>query len=279
MAKRVLIIEDDVYLGDVLSQKLRGGGFEVSFARDGVEGLEKMRTSAPDIVLLDIALPRMDGYQVLEEKRKDQRTARIPVIIVSNSGQPVEINRALALGVKDYFVKTDFNPDEVVTKVKTQLGGGGEERSGEFEVTSGGEAGQDEKKILAGKKVMWVEDDEFLSDVLARKLSSEGCVLSHATDAPEAFRHLAESAPDILLLDILLPGMDGFEILRKVKSEDATKHIPVILLSNLGQRSDIEKGKGLGAARFLIKATVTLDEIVREIADVLKETGAGASKA
>jgi DNA-binding response OmpR family regulator len=76
--------------------------------------------------------------------------------------------------------------------------------------------------------------------------------------------------PDIILLDILLPGLNGFQVLEKVKANDKSKNIPVILLSNLGQKEDIEKGVKLGAAKFLVKATVTLDEIVDEITKVVK---------
>lgn len=118
---------------------------------------------------------------------------------------------------------------------------------------------------LEGKKILWVEDDNFLNDLIARKLSTEKCVLIHATEGEEAVRLAEKELPDIIVLDILLPGIDGFEILKRVKASDKTKNIPVILLSNLGQKSDIEKGRNLGATRFLIKAAVTLDEIVAEI--------------
>lgn len=116
---------------------------------------------------------------------------------------------------------------------------------------------------------MWVEDDEFLSDIIARKFSAQGCSLVHATNGEEALVVLEKEHPDLLLLDILLPGIDGFEILRRLKSNLKTQNIPVILLSNLGQKADVEKGTKLGAARFLIKATVTLDEIVEEIKAVI----------
>ena len=118
---------------------------------------------------------------------------------------------------------------------------------------------------------MWVEDDKFLSDIIARKLSTEGCGLVHATEGEQALKLLEKEKPDLILLDILLSGLDGFEILKRIKDNAETKNTPVILLSNLGQKSDIDKGKTLGAARFLIKATVTLDEIVEEIKTVLKE--------
>jgi CheY-like chemotaxis protein len=105
MKKKILIIEDDVFLGDVLNQKLGSEGFETMLSSDGQAGYQKIKSFAPDLILLDIILPNMNGYEILEAKQKDPAIAHIPVIIVSNSGQPVEINRALALGVKDYLVK------------------------------------------------------------------------------------------------------------------------------------------------------------------------------
>lgn len=263
MAKKILIIEDDVFLGDVLIQKLKTDGYETVLARDGAEGFAKIKEFKPDLVLLDIILPNMNGYEILEGKQKDPDIASIPVIIISNSGQPVEINRALALGVKDYLVKAQFDPEEVLVKVRLQLRGTTE--------TTPTAAKTDSSSDLSGKKIMWVEDDRFLSDIIARKLSTTNCSLVHANDGEEALEILPKEMPDIILLDILLSGMDGFEILKRIKENEKTKAIPVIMLSNLGQKSDIDKGKDLGAARFLIKATVTLDEIVDEIKNVLAE--------
>lgn len=273
MAAKVLIIEDDIFLGDVLIQKLRASGYEAILSRDGVSGLARIRTWKPDLVLLDIILPQKNGYEVLAEKQKDVTIANIPVVVISNSGQPVEINRALALGVKDYLVKAQFDPEEVMVKVRLQLGRGGESLQVKSKDGVSSASASSASSGLSGKKIMWVEDDKFLSDIIARKLSAQGCTLSHATEGEDALRMLEKETPDLILLDILLSGIDGFEILRRVKSNEKTRAIPVILLSNLGQKEDVEKGKSLGAARFLIKATVTLDEIVDEMKAVLREVG------
>lgn len=269
---KILIIEDDIFLGDVLVQKLKASGYEVMLARDGESGLEQIRNWKPDLVLLDIILPRMNGYEVLEAKLGDKAIAGIPVIVISNSGQPVEVNRALSLGVKDYLVKAQFDPDEVLVKVRLQLGGAGPTVAREVPVASPPSPPGSRDEGLKGQKIMWVEDDKFLSDIIARKLSLQGCSLVHATDGETALTLVETEKPDLILLDILLPGVDGYEILKRLKNGQNTKKIPVILLSNLGQKDDVEKGKSLGAARFLIKATVTLDEIVEEIKAVLKET-------
>ncbi|MDP3661649.1 MAG: response regulator [bacterium] len=263
--QKILIIEDDAFLGSVLMQKLAAADYETRLAGDGVSGLAEIRSWKPDLVLLDIILPKMNGYEVLEEKFKDKDIVNIPVVVISNSGQPVEINRALSLGVKDYLVKAQFDPEEVMVKVRTQLGKGGADAV----VSVGGESATPLTGALKGKKVLWVEDDTFLSDLIARKLSTQECTMAHAIDGEEALALAASEHPDVILLDILLPGVDGYEVLKRLKANPQTKSIPVILLSNLGQSDDVEKGKTLGAARFLIKATVTLDEIVAEIKSVL----------
>ncbi|KKR00627.1 MAG: Response regulator receiver protein [Candidatus Nomurabacteria bacterium GW2011_GWF2_40_31] len=269
--KKILIIEDDVFLGDVLNQKLANEGFSTLLARDGREGYEKIKSFKPDLILLDIILPNMNGYEILEAKQKDSGIAGIPVIIVSNSGQPVEINRALALGVKDYLVKAQFDPEEVLIKVRAEL----KEAEGHSDGAKSLKSleGAINKKMntinLEGKKVVWVEDDQFLNDIITRKLSMVKCTFFHASEGEEALKIINKEIPDIIMLDIILSGMDGFEILRRIKAEPKTKHIPVILLSNLGQKSDIEKGEKLGAARFIVKATITPNEIIDQIKEVL----------
>ncbi len=270
--KKILIIEDDVFLGDVLNVKLKNAGYEVMLARDGIEGYEAIKSFNPDLVLLDIILPNMNGYEILEAKIKDKTIAQIPVIIVSNSGQPVEISRALALGVKDYLVKAQFDPDEVLVKVQTQLGGNKEYPT----LDSSTEKGLKNEKLnrvnLRGKKILWVEDDQFLNDIIALKLSMAKCVFFHASEGEEALKIINNEMPDLIMLDIILSGMDGFEILRRIKADSKTKHIPVIILSNLGQSADFQKGKDLGAVRFLVKATVTPNEIIDQIKEVIMET-------
>lgn len=273
MPNTILIIEDDIFFGDALLQKVRSGGYEGFLSRDGATGLKELRERRPDLVLLDMVLPNMTGYEILEAKQKDPNIAHIPVIVISRSGEPAEINRALTLGVKDYLLKATFDPEEVMEKVRLQLSGKDISTDPKTPEKPPRKAEDTSFPGLSGKRIMWVEDDKFLSDIIARKLSTHGCVLFHATEGESALKILEKERPDLVLLDILLSGIDGFEILRRIKSNAETKATPVILLSNLGQREDIEKGRSLGAARFLVKATVTLDEIIEEIGAVLKENG------
>ncbi len=122
MAKKILLIEDEQIIVDLLQRKLTEEGYNVALAKDGEEGIKAMKAEKPDLILLDIVMPKMGGLEVMEEMQKNPDLKRIPVIIVSNSGQPVELDRAKKLGAKDWLIKTEFDPQEVIEKVVNQIG-------------------------------------------------------------------------------------------------------------------------------------------------------------
>lgn len=124
--KKVLVVEDEQLIADLLQRKLQKQGYYALIARDGEEGLERIKAERPDLVLLDILLPRLNGFEVLHEMKKDEELKKIPVIIISNSGQSSEIDKAKEIGVRDWLIKTEFDPEEVVEKVKKQIGPGDE---------------------------------------------------------------------------------------------------------------------------------------------------------
>lgn len=120
------------------------------------------------------------------------------------------------------------------------------------------------------KKILIIEDDKFLRELIARKLAKDGYDVSEAVDGEEGVKKAKETGPDLILLDLILPEMDGFEVLSKIKQDPASSLIPVIILSNLGQKEDIEKGLKMGAADYLIKAHFTPGEIVEKIRSIIK---------
>lgn len=270
--KKILVIEDEKILLDVLQKKLIQEGYDVAIAEDGEEGVRKMRQVEPDLVLLDMMMPKKDGYEVLTDISQDEKLKTIPVIIISNSGQPVEIDRALALGAKDYLIKADFGIDEVIEKVKKLFGESetGVARNKEA-VYKKNDKLKEKKVIPSGEKILIVEDDHFLRELISKKMEKEGFEVTEASDGEEAFRKIEKNRPSLILLDLILPGIHGFEILRKIKEENSTKGIPVIILTNLGQRDEVEQGINLGAEDFLVKAHHTIDEIIDKVRKVLKD--------
>ncbi len=119
------------------------------------------------------------------------------------------------------------------------------------------------------KYILIIEDDKFLRELLVRKFVADGFDVKNAINAELAITILAERKPDVILCDLILPGLSGFEILRKIKEDEKTSDIPVIILSNLGQKEDFDKAMALGAKDFMVKSNFTLDEIVAKVRTVL----------
>lgn len=119
-------------------------------------------------------------------------------------------------------------------------------------------------------KILIVEDDKFLRELIVAKLSKENYDVVAAVDGEEGIKKVKEEKPDLILLDLILPGIDGFEVLSQIKNDPSVAHIPVIIVSNLGQREDIERGISLGANDYLIKAHFTPGEIIDKIRAVLQ---------
>ncbi len=119
--KTIAIIEDDDIVTNLLSERLKKAGYLVESANNGKSGLDLILKKKPNLVLLDIILPEMNGLKVLNELKNNGFLPGLPVIIISNSGQPVEIKRFLQLGAIDYLIKVNFNPNEVLEKIRRVL--------------------------------------------------------------------------------------------------------------------------------------------------------------
>jgi len=118
---KILVVEDDFFLIKVLQTKLVNEGYQVEIAADGVLALETLKRFTPDLILLDLVMPRKDGFEVLEDISHDKKLSKIPVIVLTNLGQESDVERVKVYGVKDYFVKSDISIDEVVEKARKVL--------------------------------------------------------------------------------------------------------------------------------------------------------------
>jgi len=118
---KILLVEDDFFLADIYQTKLSIANYNVLVAQDGMDGLEQAQAQIPDLILLDIMLPKMDGLDVLKRLKADDKTKNIPVILLSNLGQEFVVNGGMSLGAVDYLVKSDLTPREVIDKIKKYL--------------------------------------------------------------------------------------------------------------------------------------------------------------
>lgn len=116
--KTILFVEDDPFLIDIYSAKLKEAGFEIEIAKDGEECLAKVKEKKPDLIVLDIVLPKISGWEVLKEIKKDRNLKDLKIIIFSNLGQKNEVEEGLRMGAAQYLIKAHYTPSEVVREIK-----------------------------------------------------------------------------------------------------------------------------------------------------------------
>jgi CheY-like chemotaxis protein len=119
--KVILLVEDDAFVGDIYQTKLGQMGYIVQVAENGLEAMKLVGRKAPDLILLDIVMPYMDGIEVLKKLKEKDEWKSIPVVLLTNLSEKEKVEEGLSLGAKDYLIKSHFTPSEVVEKVKTLL--------------------------------------------------------------------------------------------------------------------------------------------------------------
>jgi DNA-binding response OmpR family regulator len=260
--KNVLVTEDDALLRGILISKFNQSGYAAIGAEDGEIALDIIKKGGIDLIVLDMLMPKKTGLEVLEELHNDSKLSTIPVIIVSNSGQTVEIDKAKALGARDFLIKAVFDPSEVIEKAEKVL-------------NPAAPAAQTPTAAPAAspsaKTVLVIEDDKFLRELLIEKLISNGYNVQGAVDGKEGMELLERTNANLLVLDIILPDINGFEILTKIRSDKRLMNLPVIILSNLDQKEDLDRAIALGVSSFMVKSNFSLGEIAARVKSVLEE--------
>jgi CheY-like chemotaxis protein len=253
LQKHILLIEDDETLGSALMKKLIEGGYAATWEKNGQDGLRRFKLLHPDLLLLDLALPGLRGEDILEVARTDSDLKDIPVIVISNSGVQADIDRLTSLGARDYLVKADFHPTDIISRIGKILS-----------------PGESEKKHKQDYAIFVVEDDEILASLAVSKFTKAGYTVTHASDGKECLQLLTSGKiPDLILLDIIMPEVNGFDVLRALKREARFKNIPVVIFSNYAQDQDLDTARSLGAVEFLVKSKMTLKEVVDRVGEIL----------
>ncbi len=258
--EKILIIEADVSVGESLQNTLKQAGYNVFLTKTGSEGLKGVFDILPHLVILDTDIPEMDGYEILEKKQAEPLLAKIPVFLMSTQGVAINMRRVPPGSVAEFLMALHANPEDILAKVNSHFS----HKLAEVEVKNPVITYPDSSK----KKILWVEDDKLIGTILAKKLLSSGFDLFHAKNGEEALESLKNATPDAIVVDLLLPGMSGFDILQQIQMDEKLKKIPSMVLSNLSKPSDIDKAKLLGAKKFLVKAAASLDQIVLEVKEL-----------
>jgi DNA-binding response OmpR family regulator len=261
-AKKILIIENDQNISSGIVSALAPYGYECFLSHEPsviVSGLAQLR---PDLILLDVAMQGVDGFAIFEAIRAlpDPAIASTPVLVGSSDGDLGEIARAIKLNIKDYFIKANMDPRQVADKVRKILGDN---------IPAIAPLPSALPELALESKILIVEDDKFLRDLAVQKLTKEHLQVFAAMDGEQGVLLAEQQEPEMILLDILLPGIDGFEVLARLRANPKLAETHIAMLSNFGQREDIERAFGLGADHFFVKANYTLDEIVQEVKKIM----------
>jgi CheY-like chemotaxis protein len=233
----VLTIDDDPAVLELLDRYLTKEGYRVVAAKGGAEGLRLAAEIRPNAITLDVVMPEMDGWQVLRSLKTHPELSNTPVVIVTITD---DMAQGFALGAADFLVKPVDRTRllGVVERIKPPTG---------------------------PMRVLVVEDDPSSSEMLTRLLKNANCQVATAHNGVEALKRIEASPPDLMLLDLMMPEMDGFEVVAKIKNDARWRSIPVVVITAKDLTDEDRARLNGGVARIFRKGTIARDELLREL--------------
>jgi len=234
---RVLVVEDDTNAYDLIASALGSAGYLSIRARHGEEALKLARDASPAAVTLDLVLPGIDGWEVLKRLKSDNDTCDIPVVIIS-----VVDNRDLgvALGADDYFVKP-VDRERLLQRIR------------------------DCTSRRPRPCLLLIDDDEAVHTLLDAELGHQGFAFINAFNGEDGLRAARESSPDVIILDLMMPGMSGFEVADSLKDDPTTANIPILVLTSKDLTADDRRELQNKVSSFVTKGKSARDQLLREI--------------
>ena len=250
--KTVLLIEDDESISKLLRTVLGIGGYRVLVARDAASGIDRARGDKPDCVIMDTKLPGMDGISAIRLLKSDSELKSVPVVALTGYVWKVDETKAMEAGCDGYLTKP-IDPQGLLEYIDRFL----------HKLKKG--AGTEAIELFPGRKarILVVDDDPSMNRMLDTVLQQEGYERIIAGGAEEALEKAVSTSPDLILLDVLMPGMDGFEVTRRLKNNLRTMHTPIILLTALEELESKIRGLEAGADEFLTKPFNMAELLVR----------------
>jgi signal transduction histidine kinase/CheY-like chemotaxis protein len=240
----ILVIDDDKTVHDVLSHQLSRKGFRVIIANTGEMGIEMARKHKPAIITLDIMMPSMDGWSVLAQLKADSELRSIPVIMLSMLKNK---SLGLSLGASDYLTKP-VDKDTLITVIKRFL----------------------PADALTPYSVLIVEDEPDIQELFQRTIERQGWTAEVAENGRVGLEKLNNNTPDIILLDLMMPEVDGLEFLSTMRQNPEWKSLPVIAITAKTLTESDKRQLNDQAQRVLEKGNYSRDDLVKQIRDVLK---------
>jgi DNA-binding response OmpR family regulator len=248
--KLILLADDSALIHKHTVPILEEAGYDVVSAMDGEEALRLVDERAPDLVITDVEMPKLDGYHVCRSIKESPRPAPIPVIICSALGEAQDLERGFDSGADDYLVKPAV-PDELISRIRALVS------------TFGLETGARERILVA-------DDSPAIRHLIADSLVRQGFAVTTASDGREALERATEGRFDMLITDYDMPRMTGFELVHALKRDPRTRDLPTMMLTARDTRRDQAQMRAAGLTSYLVKP-FSVDKCVAMVERVLAE--------
>lgn len=249
--KSVLLVDDNPDNILILQKFLESEHFNILNASSGEEALEIANKNQPDLIALDVNMPGMNGFETCRRLKSNNATHNIPIIFITGKTERADIEEGFSAGCEEYITKP-FKLVEVRNRIRTHLLLNVQKDSKQL--------GQEQDTVaIDGFKVLIVDDNPTNINILKDTLESLQLNISIALNGKKAVEITPQIQPDLILLDIMMPEMNGFEVCRHLKADPSTKAIPIIFVTAKNQPEDIEKGFALGGSDYVLKPFYMLE--------------------
>jgi two-component system alkaline phosphatase synthesis response regulator PhoP len=249
---RILIVDDDPDIVEGLTALLETQSYELASAKDGLECMQQIRERPPDLLVLDMMMPRMDGFAVMKELRSDPQYAGLPVIVLTTVVEDAayrryELETGLAMDVQGY-VEKPVSPKELLKRVS---------------------------EIVDQPLIIVADDDPDILEAVTTVLESQPYTVVTADDGQQCLELARRRPPNLLILDLLMPRMDGFAVIRELQRDPATADLPILVLTTVVEdasrrRYELETGQNMKVLAYLQKP-VAPEMLLRQVVEALKK--------
>jgi DNA-binding response OmpR family regulator len=262
---KILLVEDDPLITEIYEKKFSESGFNVLLAASGDEALKILKNDNVELVLLDLVMPHMSGFDVIEKIRKGGYGAGIKIIVFSNFSQKEDREKALKLGADGFIAKSEYKPSELVSEIKRYLNQFNEQKKNISKANNNSA----EVTQSSQKKILMIEDEDIFIDMFGEKLKQDGYEVAFAQNGAWGVKEALKENFDLLIIDMVMPAMTGEEMVSKLKLEDKTKNIPIIMLSASVDHETVKKVETLGINGFFIKTQITPSELSNKVKEII----------
>jgi len=256
---RILIIEDEANNLDVARRIVRGAGHEALTATDGLLGLEIARREHPDAVLVDLLLPKLDGWSVTRAIREEPWAKKIPIIAVSALAMEADRERAREAGCDD-FVTKPYAPAELRVLLGKHFADASAPKPATRASESSGSGISPAERL---GRVLVVDDEPANVELIVRRLGGNGYETLTASNGHDAIAIATKEQPDLILMDIMMPGLDGWQATRLLKGDPKTANIPVVFVTARDRPEDVAQGFEAGGIMYVNKPVEPVELFAR----------------